>query len=155
MDQTHFAVQRQVRADHRHASGMAHVYGYRICGVGCGALIPLDKQFHLGDYAFVASQKRPSLLHGFRTRVSNGIENHASYLALEVYRGRGREFQSYCGRMYRVNSTFKLFPPLSPTAKNPIIVRDLAVTLRLWLARSPPPHVTRGSTKGPKPTPPR
>src|SRR5438270_13943906 len=31
-------------------------------------------------------------------------------LALEVYRGRGREFQSYCGRTYRVNSTFYLFP---------------------------------------------
>ena len=68
---------------------MAHVYGHSVRAARSAALVPFDEQFHFGNYAFVASQKRPSLLHGLSTRISDGIENHASYLALEVYPGPG------------------------------------------------------------------
>src|SRR5438270_12964732 len=51
------------------------------------------------------------------------------YLALEVYRGPGREFQSYCGELYRVNSTFHFFPPLQSPRRHRIIAPDLALTL--------------------------
>src|SRR6266478_3630840 len=55
MDQAHFPVQRQVRPDHGHASGVADIHRHGIGALRRGAFIPFDQKFYLGDYALMAS----------------------------------------------------------------------------------------------------